>query len=185
MLKLQLWPPDVKSQLIRKDSDAGKDWRQEEKGTTEDEMVGRHHQLNGHDFEQVLGDVEGQGSLACCSPWGLKESDRTEWLNNNRCLMKLSSPELPCRVYDSSLSKTFLSLSLPTAVPIRIEGYQRKGGIEIKQDLVGTSCVQRPLHVPHFLFVGGKKGFSLLGLPWVPKKRLKQKMIRTIESQGS
>ena len=79
--------------------------------------------------------------------------------------MKLSSPELPCRVYDSSLSKTFLSLSLPTAVPIRIEGYQRKGGIEIKQDLVGTSCVQRPLHVPHFLFVGGKKGFSLLGLP--------------------
>ena len=78
-----LWPPDAKSQLIRKDPDAGKDWRQEEKGMTEDEMVGWHHQLNGHKFEQALGDGEGQGSLACCSPWGCKESNTTEWLNNN------------------------------------------------------------------------------------------------------
>ena len=58
------WPPDEKSQLIRKDPDAGKDWRQEEKGATEDEMVGWHHQLNGHEFEQTPGDGEGQGSLA-------------------------------------------------------------------------------------------------------------------------
>ena len=81
-----LWPPDAKSRKIRKDPDAGKDWRQEEKGTTEDEMVGRNHQLNGHEFAQALGDGEEQGSLACCSPWGCKELDTTEWLNNNNCI---------------------------------------------------------------------------------------------------
>ena len=78
-----LWPSDVKSRLIRKDPDAGKDWRQEEKETTEDEMVGWHHQLNGHEFEQAPGDAEGQGSLVCCSPWDQKESDTTEQLINN------------------------------------------------------------------------------------------------------
>ena len=82
-----LWPPDAKSWLIRKDPDAGKDWMQE-KGMTEDRMVGWHHQLDGHEFEQALGDGEGQRSLVCCSPWGLrvKESDTTEWLNNNNSL---------------------------------------------------------------------------------------------------
>ena len=64
-----LWPPDVKKWLIGKDPDAGKDWRQEEKGTTEDEMVGWHHRLNGHEFEQAPEVSDGQGSLACCSPW--------------------------------------------------------------------------------------------------------------------
>ena len=73
-----LQPPDVKSWLIEKDPDAGKDWRQEEKGTTEDEMVGWHHQLYGQEFDQALGDGEGQGSLVCCSPWDHKELDRTE-----------------------------------------------------------------------------------------------------------
>ena len=63
---LILWPPDVKNWLLEKDSDAGKDWRQEEKGTTEDEMVGWHHQLNGHEFEITPGVGEGLGSLACC-----------------------------------------------------------------------------------------------------------------------
>ena len=77
------WPPDVKSRLTGKDPDAGKDWRQEEKGVTEDEMVGWHHQLNGHELQQTLGDGEGQGSLAGCSPWGWKELDTTEQLNNN------------------------------------------------------------------------------------------------------
>ena len=67
-----LWPPDAKNWPIRKDPDAGKDRRQEEKGTTEEEMVGWHHQLNGHEFEQTPGDSEGQGSLACCSPWDHK-----------------------------------------------------------------------------------------------------------------
>ena len=71
------WPPDMRSWLIRKDSGAGKDWGQEEKGTTEDEMTGWHHRLNGHEFEQTLGDSEGQGSLARCSPWSHKESDTT------------------------------------------------------------------------------------------------------------
>jgi len=72
-----LWPPDAKNWLIGKHLDAGKDWRQE-KGMTEDEMVGWHHQLNGHEFERVLGGDEGQGSLVCCSPWGHKESNTTE-----------------------------------------------------------------------------------------------------------
>ena len=79
-----LWPPDVNSWLIRKDPDVGKVWRQEEKGTTEDEMVGWHHWLNGHEFEQAPKDIEGQGSLVCCSPSGGKELDVVEWLNNNR-----------------------------------------------------------------------------------------------------
>ena len=76
-----LCPPDAGSQLIGKDPDAGKDWQQKEKGSAEDEMVRKHHPLNGHEFEQTLGDSEGQQSLACCSPWGHKESDTTEWLN--------------------------------------------------------------------------------------------------------
>ena len=78
-----LWPPNVKSQLIGKDPDAGKDWGQEEKGVTKDEMVGWHHWLNGHEFKQTHGDGEGQGSLACCSPWGWKELEMTYQLNNN------------------------------------------------------------------------------------------------------
>ena len=75
------WPPDVKNWLFWKDPDAGKDWGQEEKRTTEDEMVGWHHWLNGHEFEQALGAGNGQGSLACCSPWGRKELDMTEQVN--------------------------------------------------------------------------------------------------------
>ena len=74
---LIIWPPDVKNWLIRKDPDAGKDWRQEEKGTTEDKMVGWHHPLKGHEFEEALGDDEGQGSLVCCSSWCHKELDTT------------------------------------------------------------------------------------------------------------
>ena len=78
-----LWPPDVKNWLIWKDPHSWKDWRQEEKGPTEDEMIGWCHQLNGHEFEQSPGDGEGQGSLVCCSSWGRKESDMTERLKNN------------------------------------------------------------------------------------------------------
>ena len=82
----KLWPLDVKSQLSGKDSDAGKDGGQEEKRVAEDEMVGWHHQLNGHEFEQTLGDGEGQGSLVCWRSRGCKELDMTERLNskNNR-----------------------------------------------------------------------------------------------------
>ena len=76
-----LWPPDAKKWLIGKDPDAGKDWGQKEKGTTEDEMVGWHHRLDGHEFEQALGVGDAQGSLACCSPWGCKQLDTSEQLN--------------------------------------------------------------------------------------------------------
>ena len=76
-----LWPPDAKSWLIWKDPDAGKDWGQEEKGTTEDEMVGWHHQLNGHEFGWTLGVGEGQGGLVCCSSCSCKELDTTERLD--------------------------------------------------------------------------------------------------------
>ena len=80
---LILWPPDAKSWLFRKDPDARKDWGQKEKGMTEDRMVTWHHWLDGYAFEQVLGVCEGQISLVCCSPWGYKDLDMTDWLNNN------------------------------------------------------------------------------------------------------
>ena len=76
-----LWPLDVKHWLIGKDPDAGKDWRQEEKGMTEDEMVGWHHRLEGHEFEWAPGVDDGQGDMACCSLWGRKELHRTERLS--------------------------------------------------------------------------------------------------------
>ena len=84
MLKLKLpilWPPHVKSWLIGKDSDAGRDWGQEERGTTEDEMAGWHHWLDRCESEWTPGVGDGQGGLACCSPWGRKASDMTEQLN--------------------------------------------------------------------------------------------------------
>ena len=76
-----VWPPDAKNWHIGKDPDAGKDWSQEEKGMTEDETVGWHHWLKGHEFEQAPGAGDGQGGLVCCSPWDHKELDTTEWLN--------------------------------------------------------------------------------------------------------
>ena len=89
-----LWPPDVESRLIWKDPDARKDWGQEEKGTTEDEMVGRHHRHNGHGFGWTPGAGDGQGGLACCSSWGHKELDMTErlnWTELNPSWVKMSS----------------------------------------------------------------------------------------------
>ena len=84
---LILWPPDVKSQLIGKDLDDGKYWGREEKEVTEDEMVGWHHRLNRHEFEQAPGDTEGQGSLVCCSPWGCKESDNNLATNQQHIIL--------------------------------------------------------------------------------------------------
>ena len=129
MLKLKLQyfgPPDVKGQLIGKDPDAETDWRQKEKGTVEDEMVRQHHWLTGHESDQNLGDSEEQGSLACCSPQGLTESNIAERLNNNKdsdsisrkidlfisvaeclsssiCLINVCGPKFSC----SSYEKTF------------------------------------------------------------------------------
>ena len=95
-----LWPPDVKSWLFGKDPDAGKDWEQEEKGTTEDEMVGWHHWLNGHGFGWTLGVSDGQWGLVCCGSWGRKESDMTEQQNWT---------ELKCR-RSSHLARMYVDL---------------------------------------------------------------------------
>jgi len=95
-----LWPPDVMSRLIRKDPDSGKDWGQEEKGTTEDEMVGWHHWLHGHEFDQALGVGDGWGSLVCYSPRGCKESYTTERL-------KWTEPEIASWLcYSAGLTKS-------------------------------------------------------------------------------
>ena len=90
-----LWPPDAKSWLIGKAPDAGTGWRQEEKGMTENEMVGWHHWLDGHEFEQAPGDGKGQGSLVCCSPWGCKEWDILKQLNNNNKLTQQCKSIIP------------------------------------------------------------------------------------------
>ena len=104
-----LWPPDVKSWCTWKDPDAGKYWGQEEKGTTEVEMVGWHHQLKGHEFEWTLGVGDGQGGLACCGSWGHKELDTTEQLNwtvkgfgiINKAEV-YAFPEFSCIFYDTT-----------------------------------------------------------------------------------
>ena len=88
-----LWPPDAKSQLIGKDPDAGKDWGQEVKRVTEDEMAGWHHWLNGHEFEQTPGDSEGQGSLVCCSPWVANSWTRlSDWITMYSTKRKKNNP---------------------------------------------------------------------------------------------
>ena len=86
---LVLWPPYAKNWLIGKDPDAGKDWGQEEKGTTEDEMVGWHHWHNGYGFGWIPGVGDGQGGLVCCDSWGHKELDTSEWLNWSELIMHL------------------------------------------------------------------------------------------------
>ena len=111
-----LWPLDAKNWRIGKDPDAGRDWGQE-KGMTEDEMVGWHHQLNRHEFEKTPGVGDEHGSLACCSPWGHKESDTTEWLNNNnKCMcwsvLSRNPKRTLCRFPEFSLYAAFFSLVL-------------------------------------------------------------------------
>ena len=88
-----LWPCDTKNQLIEKDPDAGKDWGQEEKEMTEDEMAAWHHRHNGHGFGWTRGVGNGQGGLVCCSSWGHKESDMTEWLNWTELMLQLQKKE--------------------------------------------------------------------------------------------
>ena len=113
-----LWPPDVKNWLIGKDPHAGKDWGWEEKGMTEDEMVGWHHWLNGHEFEQALGAGDGQGGLVCCRPWGCMESDTTERLNWTNMLSWM--PFLTCW-YFFWISRSWLAL-FPQSAPKHPEG---------------------------------------------------------------
>ena len=112
-----LWPPDAKSWLIGKGPDAGKDWRQEEKGMTEDEMVRWHHWLNGHGFGWTLGVGDGQGGLACCSSWGCKESDTTERLNWTELSSKGIYLERPSQTNQFKLAPPHLFTSfLPQCV---------------------------------------------------------------------
>jgi len=96
------WPPDAKNWLTGKDPDAGKDWRHREKAMTEDEMAGWYHWFDGHEFEQTSGVGDGQGGLACCSTWGHKESDMTEWLNwtelNGNTLTLHGPVKLTCKI---------------------------------------------------------------------------------------
>ena len=105
-----LWPPDAKNWL-RKDPDAGKDWRWEEKGSTEDEMVGWHHWLHGHEFKQILGDDKGQGSLACCSSLGCKGSDTTEQLNNNNMTFYINL-DINLSVYTKAIAGILIGITL-------------------------------------------------------------------------
>ena len=110
-----LWPLDAKTSLIGKDPDAGKDWRQEEE-MTEDEMVGWHHQLNGHEFEHTPGNNQGQGNLRCCSPWGHKELDMTEWLHHNKTFNDGHSDRcdvVPHCSFDSHLSDNWAYFLVP------------------------------------------------------------------------
>ena len=107
-----LWPPDVKNWLIGKDPDAGKEWRWEEKGTIEDEMVGWHFRLNGDEFEQALGVGDGQRNLLCCSPWDCKESDLTERLNWSELNCTMLYSHLQCMSDPVSSCCLHLVLSL-------------------------------------------------------------------------
>ena len=129
-LKLQYFGHMMqKNWLIGKDPNAGRDWRQEEKGMTEDEMVGWHHRLNGHEFEQALGIGDGQGSLVCCSPRGWEESDTTEQLNWT----------------DSSSMK----YTIGVLIEISLNLWTVLGNMTISKILVFPVCV----HSTHFLFV--------------------------------
>ena len=129
----------MESQYIGRDPDIGKDWGQEEKGATKDEMVGWHHWLNGHEFEQALGDGEGQGGLACCSPWGHKESDTTEWLSNNNL------EEVTFEI-DFLLLLLFLFLQLVHSMHLFFHFY-----IIIGHLLLSKHCAKHNCNVGHIL----------------------------------
>ena len=117
-----LWPPDAKNwRLIGKDPDAGKDWRQEEKEMIEDEVVGWHQWLNACEFEQAMGVGDRQGSLECCSPWGRKELDTTEWLNWTEQNSWWVGLEVP--FYISGTEDTKINSSCLRKLPIPVESY--------------------------------------------------------------
>ena len=129
---LILWPPAVKNQLIGKDLDAGKDWGQEDKGPTEDEMVGWHHRLNGHEFEQTLGDSEGQGGLACCDSWGRKESRLSDWTELNWMTGKhsrlgvLQSTESKCDGHDLATEQQQQSAILQYKIKNKVREWEKR-----------------------------------------------------------
>ena len=133
----------MKYRLIGKDPDAGKDWRQEEKGTTEDRMIGWHHWLNGHEFEQALGDGEGQGRLMCCSPWGCRVGH--DWTTEQQHMyLLLSSPtshkpqSIPKHIYSTFFMILVTIYQIVNEQP-RISRYLRKDSIrkENNQSIIG------------------------------------------------
>ena len=109
-----LWPSDAKNWHLGKDPDTGKDWRQEEKGMSEDQMVGWYHWLDGHEFEQAPGVGDGHGSLACCSPWGLKESDMTVWWDG---ILHIKSLQFWFSFYEMNLKYEIVTISLCECLP--------------------------------------------------------------------
>ena len=129
-----LWPPDEKNWLIWRDPDAGEDWGWEEKGTTEDEMVGWYHWLDGHEFEQTLGVGDWQGGLECCSPWGRKESDTTEWLNWADSCASLNHPQHTA-VRDFDPDDLVSPSPLPTEVTVLYLHFIDKPGLTAIRDL--------------------------------------------------
>ena len=145
-----LLPPDAKNWLIRKDPDAGKDWRQEEKGTAEDEMVGWHHWLNGREFERASGNGERQGRLACCSPCGHKESDMTEWLNNTMTAAMLTneatelqvslSPPHPCLQPHCMWDRLFLLKFWFSQKSRELEATEATNLVKTKNNFRITAC---------------------------------------------
>ena len=156
-----LWPPDVKNWLIWKDSDARKHWGQEEKGTTEDEMVGWHHWIDGHEFKQAPGVGNGQGGLACCDSWGHKESDTTErlnWTELNWCLFR----DFTFTFHFYALEKEMATHS--SVLAWRIPGTGEPGGLPSMgshrvrhdwSDLAVALCLLHALSLSLFLLQSG------------------------------
>jgi len=159
-----LGPPDAKSWLIRKDPDAEKDWRQE-KGMTEDEMVGCHHWLNGHEFEQSPGDGEGQGNLACCSPLGHKESDVTVRLNKNNIL-----PASQSHLSNIFINPFLIYATLGQIVPIclHMTGLGEVRGT-MRNKIRNKKLLFTDRKQVHFIFLSIHKAFKLL-LPRIYQK---------------
>ena len=127
--------PHVKSWLIGKDSDAGRDWGQEEKGTTEDEMAGWHHWLDGCESEWTLGVGDGQGGLACCNSWGHKESDTTEWLNWTELKYTAKRTYLQYKIWNKKAECHLLQTCLESCVSGSADFSLLYRGFKFKHDL--------------------------------------------------
>ena len=184
-----LWPPDAKSQLIRKDPDTGKDVRWENKGTTENDMVGWHHWHNGHEFEQFQGVSEGQGSLVFCSPWGCKELEMTEQLNNKKwkrelqydpnCTLNTSSKEMKIWYWRNTCTPIFTTALFTTTKIWKQSKCPSMGECVRKMDFIHTSeyywatrrvnVLKRmdSIHISEYYWAMRRKEILPFGKTWV------------------